>query len=211
MCILLALFCIWLYIAQWEAQYKDCDWILSYSKKNPHGCRTVVFFINSLKHPIYNISMGNGCPLTWLHCAVVPTMNICSIHKITFQKTNIGQYIYIYTYFSMGTHLQDSNPYTYTLADVRTQTHIKILSFLTRAVLLLSASSRFFFSLSSMRRAWFSFASKTVMFWFAFSSSRWSLCVSRTAANHFFRQSSWFRANRINSPKRKNHLWLIQG
>jgi len=81
-----------------------------------------------------------------------------------------------------------------------------MLNFLTRAVLLLSASSRFFFSLSSKRRAWFSFASKTAVFWFAFSSSRWSLCVSWTAANHFFRHSSWFRANRRNSPKRKYHL-----
>jgi hypothetical protein len=40
-------------------------------------------------------------------------MPICSIHKITLPKTNIGN---IFTYFSMVTQLQDFNLYTYTLA-----------------------------------------------------------------------------------------------
>jgi hypothetical protein len=56
---------------------------VSYRKINPHGYKTVVFFINSSKCPKYNTCKGNDCPLT-LNCAVDATMVICSIHKITF-------------------------------------------------------------------------------------------------------------------------------
>lgn len=70
--------------------------IVSYSMINPHGCKTVVFFINSSKCPTFNTCMGTDCLLTWLNCAVHATMTTSSIHKITFQKTNTGQYFYTY-------------------------------------------------------------------------------------------------------------------
>jgi hypothetical protein len=43
---------------------------VSYSTINPHGCKTVIFFINSSKCPIFNTCMGTDCPLAWLYCAV---------------------------------------------------------------------------------------------------------------------------------------------
>ena len=157
-------------------------------------------FTNSPKYPTYNTSISSGRPVTSLLCCW-PQMPSALYTK--FLKTCNGHHIYRYTYSSMVPYLQDFNAHTDNLADVCIQKHVKIVSILTKAVLLLSASNRFFFSLSNIWRAWFSFASKAVMFWFAFSSSRWSLCVSRTAANHFFRHTSSFKANRRNSSKRK--------
>lgn len=87
-----------------------------YGTINPYGCRTFIFFIISSKCPTFNTCMGTDCLLNCLNCAVGATMTTCSIHKITFQKTNICHYFYTYSYFSMMIQLQDFNLYTHTLA-----------------------------------------------------------------------------------------------